>query len=240
MMLDEARDARERLMRAEAAKLNVEEARELANKKNELRDLVGAVKTLADRRDWLQKGGVLLSRTPDADKAKQLCGKILDRFMESPKNDTLVRNKGWINLLEALKTLKLEEETQQKQDWKDYFARKLFGGVPPEQRKQTLTLSLPVNKSAFERYESMYRLVSQYKSVVPNSKEQLVNVQTWSEQLAAINSEFVENDDVPVAVQAFFAATATIQGASLGLLTEEVITWLRANNMLNNYAVRAR
>jgi hypothetical protein len=240
MMLDEARVARERLMRAETAKLNVEEARELANKKNELRNLVGAIKSLTERRDWLQKGGVPLSQVPDVDKAKQLCSKILERFIESPKNDTLARNRGWINLLDALKAFKLEEETQQKQDWKEYFARKLFGGVPPEQRKQTLTLSLPVNKSAFERYERIYRLVSQYRSAVPNSKEELVNVQTWSEQLAAINSEFVENDDVPVAVQEFFTATATIHGASLELLTEEVIIWLRANNMINNYAVRTR
>ncbi|MBL1265488.1 hypothetical protein [Candidatus Methylomicrobium oryzae] len=240
MMLDEARIARERLMCAEAAKLNVVEARELANKKYELRELVKVVKSLAERREWLQQGGVPLSRAPDVDKAKQLCDKILVRFIESPKNDTLVRNRGWINLLDALKAFKIEEETQQKQDWKEYFACKLFGGVPPEQRKQTLTLSLPVNKSAFERYEHMYRLVSQYKSAVPNSKEQLINVQTWSEQLAEINSEFVENDDVPVAVRAFFSATATTHGASLELLTEEVITWLRANNMLNNYAVRAR
>ena len=240
MMLDEARVARERLMRAEAAKLNVEEARELANKKNELRDLVGAIKSLAERRDWLGQGGVPLSRAPDVNRPKQLCGRILDRFIESPKSDTLVRNRGWVNLLDALSTFNVTEETQQKQDWREYFARKLFGGAPPEQRKQTLTLSLPVNKDAFARYEHMYRLVSQYKNAVPNSKEQLVNVQTWSEQLAAINSEFVENDDVPVAVQAFFTATATGYGASLELLTEEVIAWLRVSNMLNNYAVRAR
>lgn len=240
MMLDEARVARERLVRAEAAKLNVEEARELAKKKSELRDLVGVLKSLAERRDWLRKGGVPLSRAPDVDRAKQLCGKIFDRFMESPTNDTLVRNRGWSNLLDALKTFNIEEDTQQKHDWREYFARKLFGGAPPEQRKQTLTLSLPVNKDAFARYDRMYRLVSQYKIVVPNSKEQLLNVQTWSEQLAAINSEFVENEDVPVAVQAFFTATATVYGASLDLLTEEVIEWLRANNMLNNYAVRAR
>lgn len=238
MMLDEAKDVRERLMNAEAARHNVEEATALTQKKNELRNLLGVVKSLAERRDWLQQGSVPLSPAPDVDKAKQLCGKILERFSKLPKNDTLVRNRGWIDLLDALNAFKDKEEEQQKQDWKEYFKSKLSIGVPPEQRKQTLTLSLPVNKSAFDRYERMYRLVSQYKNVVPNSKEQLVDLQTCSEQLAAINSEFVENDDVPDAVQAFF--TATIHGASLELLTEEVITWLRANNMLNNYAVRVR
>ncbi|WP_445368135.1 hypothetical protein ACH5Y9_00800 [Methylomonas sp. BW4-1] len=238
MMLDEAKDVRERLMNAEAARHNVEEATALTQKKNELRNLLGVVKSLAERRDWLQHGGVPLSQAPDVGNAKRLCSNILDRFNALPNNHTLVNGNRWINLLDALKAFKLEEETQQKQDWKEYFKSKLSIGVPPEQRKQTLTLSLPVNKSAFDRYERMYRLVSQYKNVVPNSKEQLVELQTWSEQLAAINSEFVENDDVPDAVQAFF--TATIHGASLELLTEEVITWLRAKNMLNNYAVRAR
>ena len=240
MMLDEARVARKRLARAEAAKLNVEEARELANKKIELRNLVEVVKSLAERRNWLRQGGVPLSRAPDLSRAQQLCSKVFDRFVESPKNDTLVRNRGWSNLLDILKAFNVEEDTQQKHDWREYFARKLFVGVLPEQRKQTLTLSLPVNKDAFVRYERMYRLVSQYKSAVPDSQEQLLNVQTWSEQLAAINSEFVENEDVPVAVQAFFSATATVYGAGLDLLTEEVVAWLRANNMLNNYAVRAR
>ena len=239
-MFDEVRVARERLMHAEEAKLNVEEAQELAKKKKELLNLVAEFKYLAHRREVLQQGGVQLSMVGEVDKVKQLCGKILDRFIESPKNETLMRNKGWINLLVALKEFNREEESQQKHNWKEYFAYRLFGGLSPEQRKQTLTLSLPVNKRAFERYERVYQLFSQHKNTVPNSIEQLVNVQTYSEELVKINSEFVENDNVPLTVQEFFAATVTTNGASLELLTEEVIIWLRANNMINNYAVRTR
>jgi hypothetical protein len=238
MMLDEAQVVRKRLMNAEAARHNVEEATALSQKKNELRNLVGVVKSLAECRDWLQQGNVPLSPAPDVDKTKELCGKILERFSKLPKNDTLVRNRGWIDLLDALNAFKDNEEKQQKDNWKEYFASKLLIGVPPEQRKQTLSLALPVNASAFQRYQNIYQRLSQYRTKAPISKEQLAEIKTWSEQLVAINSEFVENDDVPDAVQAFF--TATIHGASLELLTEEVITWLRANNMLNNYAVRAR
>lgn len=240
MILDEAKDVRERLMNAEAARHNVEEATALTQKKNELRNLLGVVKSLAERRDWLQHGGVPLSPAPDVGNAKRLCSNIVDRFNALPNNHTLVNGNRWINLLDALKAFKLEEETQQKQDWKEYFARKLFGGLPPEQRRQTLALALPVNASAFQRYQDIFQRFSQHRNTPPISKEQLAEIQTWSKQLTAINSEFVENDDVPDTVQAFFTATATTQGASLELLTEEVITWLRANNMLNNYAVRAR
>jgi hypothetical protein len=238
MILDQAKDVRKRLMDAEAARHNVEEATALTQKKNELCKLASVVHSLAERRDWLQQGSVPLSPAPDVDNAKQLCSKILERFSKLPKNDTLVRNREWIDLLVTLKSFKDNEEQQQKDDWKEYFARKLFVGVPPEQRKQTLSLTLPVNAGAFQRYQNICQKLSQYRTKAPISKEQLAEIQTWSEQLAAINSEFVENDDVPDAVQAFF--TATIHGASLELLTEEVITWLRANNMLNNYAVRAR
>jgi len=240
MMLDEARVARERLARAEAAKLNVEEATELAKKKSKLRDWEAVIKSLAESRVWLQQGGVLSSSVPSADSAKKSCANILERFSESPKNDTLVRNRGWINFLDDLESLKHNEVVQQRINWKEYFTRRLFGGASPVQRKQTLTLSLPANKDAFARYEYVYGLFSKYKSEVPNSKEQFLNVQAWSNQLAKINSEFVENADVPVAVQEFFTATSTSDGASLNLLTEEVITWLRTNNMLDNYAVRAR
>lgn len=238
MMLNDARGACDRLARANAASSNVAEAEALTKKKNELREFVAKVESLVRRRHLLDQGGVPLSPAPDCDKAKQLCSMILTRFTESPKATTLVDKQRWTKLVEALTEFNASEETLQKQDWRGYYGSKLFGGVAPEQRQQTILMTLPKNLEAMWRYKDLYKRFSQYRNVVPGSAEELGEVQACSKQLSEI--QFVENNEVPVAVREFFNATSTGSGANLDLLTPEVIGWLRTHGMLNNYAVRAR
>ena len=90
MIRDEARKARERLARADAAMNSIKEADELSKKKSELRALAAKVRALAERRDMLRQGGVPLSPPPDVEKARQSCSMILTRFTESPTAVTLV------------------------------------------------------------------------------------------------------------------------------------------------------
>jgi hypothetical protein len=238
MMLDEARVVRARLARADAASSSVEEAEALAKKKKELFALAAKVESLANRRAMLRQGGIPLSFATDLDKVKQLCGMILTRFTELPKASTLVDKQRWTKLSEVLLEFNASEETLQKQDWKEYFGTRLFAGVSPEQRKQTILITLPENQKEWDRYKRLYTQFAQYRNSVPVTAEELGVVQACSKELSKIR--FVENDDVPVAVREFFNATSSGSGASLDLLTTEVIAWLRDNNMLNNYAVRAR
>jgi hypothetical protein len=238
MMLDEARVARARLARADEASSSIEEAEALAKKKNELSALAAKVESLANRRAMLRQGGVPLSATPDVEKAKQLCSMVLARFTESPKSATLVDRQRWTKLSEVLLEFNVSEETLQKQDWKEFYRTRLFAGVSPEQRKQTILMTLTENQKEWDRYKRLYTQFAQYRNSVPVTAEDLGFVQACSKELSEIR--FVENDDVPVAVREFFNATSSGSGASLDLLTTEVIAWLRANNMLNNYAVRAR
>lgn len=237
-MLNEARRVRARLVRTEVASTSVEEAAALAKKKAELILLAAKVKSLANRRDLLRNGGVTLSVAPDTEKVKQLCSLMLTRFSESPKATTLVDRQRWTKLTEALIEFNASEDTLQKQDWKGYYGTKLFGGVSPEQRKQTILMTLPENQKEWDRYKRLYARFAEFRNSLPNSAEDLKDVQNCSKELTDIR--FIENDDVPMAVRAFFNATSTGNGANLDLLTTEVIDWLRTNNMLNNYAVRAR
>lgn len=237
MILDEARVVRARLARADAASSSVEEAAALAKKKGELLALAAKVESLANRRAVLRQGGVPLSAAPDTEKTKQLCGMILTRFTESPKAATLADKQRWTKLTDTLLEFHVSEETLQKQDWKGYYGTRLFGGVSPEQRKQTILMTLPENQKEWDRYKRLYARFAEYRNTVPVTTEDLEGIQACSKELSEIR--FVENDDVPIAVREFFNATST-GGANLDLLTTEVIAWLRANDMLNNYAVRAR
>lgn len=238
MLLSDARNVKERLMSAEAARSGIEEAEALAVKRNELQELADRVVALARRNTLLREQNVTLSPIPSIDKAKQQISQNNARFAESPKATTLVDKQRWSKLVSTLTEFVASAEALQRQDWKAYFSSKLFGGVPPEQRKQTILQVLPENQNALRRYTHLYQRFNQYRNAVPSTVEALCEVLACSKELAGI--QFRENDDVPVAVSAFFNATSTGTGASLDFLTPEVIEWLRTNNMLANYVVRAR
>ena len=238
MIREEARKARERLVRADAAMSSVEEADALSKKKSELRALAAKVTALGERRFMLRQGGVPLSQPPDVEKARQSCRMILTRFTESPKALTLVDKQRWTKLTESLTEFNAVEDTLQRQDWKRYYGTKLFGGVPPEQREQTILMTLPENRDALALYKSLYKRLSLYRATVPGTAVELEEAQESSRQLSGIR--FVENNDVPTAVREFFNATSSGGGANLELLTTEVVDWLRSNGMLNHFAVRAR
>jgi hypothetical protein len=234
---DEAKRVRERLARADAATRGVEEAEALSRKKNELSGLTTKIRYLARRRSLLRQGGVPLSRPSDVESVKKPCVSVLTKFTESPTATTLVERQRWTKLTESLTKFITEEETLQTQGWESYCANRLFGGVRPAQREQTILMTLPENQRFFARYKSLYSKLSQLRGAVPGTLEELEEARDCSKQLSEIR--FVENNDVPAAVREFFNATSSGGGAHLDLLTTEVLDWLRANGMLKNFAVRA-
>ncbi|KZN21248.1 MULTISPECIES: protein DpdI [Pseudomonas] len=238
MLLGDARSVHERLVRAQSARSDIDEAETLGVKRNELQRLADRIVILARRKAFLQLENVPISPVHDIDKAKQLISQNRARFAELPKSTTLVGNQRWSKLLSTLTEFSASTETLQKQDWKDYFSSKLFGGLPPEQRKQTILQALPSNQKALELYTRLYQRFNQYRNTIPSTLEELREILECSKGLPSI--QFKENDDVPVPVRAFFDATSLGGGASLDFLTSEVIEWLRKNNMLVNFVVRAR
>ena len=238
MLLDEARVIHDRLTQMESASTSVEEAAALSEKANELATLAARVQTLSRRDRLLRERGVPLSARQGNDNARQVVNRLNERFAESPKSNTLVDGQRWSRLTAALGEFSTSTETLQKQDWMNYSASRLFAGVPPDQRKQTILQNLPENRSALESYTRLYQQFIQYRNAVPGSAEEFDVVQRCSDQLGAIR--FVENDDVPATVKAFFNAISSGSGASLDFLKADVVDWLRENNMLANYVVRAR
>lgn len=238
MLLNESRAVRDRLTRMEDAKTSVDEAMALSAKANELKILAAKVQTLSERNRLLRERDVSRSSSFEVTPTLQIISLSSQRFAESPKSSTLVGGQRWSKLVTALESFSIAAETLQKQDWVKHFGSRLFAGVTPEQRKQTIVQAMPDNKVALETYTRLYQRFNKYRNAVPTSAEDFDEVQLCSDQLAAI--KFQENDDVPGPVKAFFNATSSGSGASLDFLTAEVVDWLRTNNMLANYVVRAR
>ena len=238
MLLDESVTVRQRLMQLETLKAGVAEARELSAKADELTVLSAKVQKLAVRNQLLNEHRVARAASLETATVLQSIDLCSQRFSESPKSSTLVGGQRWSKMVTALGSFSVAADTLQKQDWVKHFESKLFAGVPPEQRKQTIVQTMPENITAIRNYTQWYQRLIKYRNFVPASAEDFDDVQSCSDQLAAIT--FKENDDVPGPVKAFFNATSSGSGAGLDFLTAEVVEWLRTNHMLTNYVVRAR
>jgi hypothetical protein len=238
MLLNESRDVRDRLARMEAAKIDIAEATSLSAKANEINTWATKVQLLSERNRLLRRKSVARSSNLDPTPVLQAIRLSSERFAESPQSSTLVAGKRWSKLVDALGEFTTAGEILQKQDWVNHFANRLFAGVSPELRKQTVVQSMPDNVVALRNYTLLYQRFIKYRNAVPASAEDFDDVQSCSDQLAAIT--FKENDAVPGPVKAFFNATSSGSGAGLDFLTVEVVEWLQTNNMLANYVVRAR
>ena len=238
MILDEARAIRDRLIKMESASTSVEETAALCAKANELAVLATRVAAFSRRNLLLRERGVPLSPKQGVDTARQVVNLLSKRFAESPKPNTLVDGQRWMKLTAAMVEFSTSTETLQKQDWVNFFDSRLFAGVSPEQRIQTILQSLPENRVSMATYTDLFRRFRLYRNSVPGTSEEFDAVQLCSDQLGAIS--FIENDEVPATVRAFFNAVSSGSGASLDFLKVDVVEWLQANKMLANYVVRAR
>lgn len=233
MLLENAKAAHERLQSAEAARVNLDEAQALLDLQKELSLKAMKLHALVVRATLLREHGVVLSPGPDTKTMRKSIDTLRKRFDEKTKSSTLTQGKHWTGLQTELDGAIAALEAEQRHDWKNYFATRLFAGLPPEQRKVGL-VQTPDNKIALGQYERLYEKFARYRNTVASTAQELDEVHRCSEAL--MNITFVE--DVPKAVELFINAVPS--GAGLELLTAEVIEWLRAQGLLGSFVVRAR
>jgi hypothetical protein len=234
MLLVDAKAAHERLQNAEAARANLDEAHALVDLHKALAGKADKLRTLVARANLLLGRSVPLATGPDIDSMRKVINNLLTRFNASPTSRTLTQGKHWTGLLSAMDVMIATIETNQRQGWSSYFSTRLFAGLPPEQRKVGLVQTLPANKLAIEKYEFLYRKFALYRNTVPSTAQALDEVHEYSDALAKITFE----EDVPKEVEAFINAVP--HGASIKLLTVEVIQWLREHDLVDSFVVRAR
>lgn len=233
MLVVDAKAALERLESAQGAQAKADEARALIDQHKLLAEKQLKLRTLTARVVMLRQAGVPLSDSLDFSGMRKTIAHLRDRFDAQPKASTLTQGKHWANLLMALETASATLETTLRQDWHRYVTDRLFAGLPPDRRRISVT-PIPSNKIALDKYTRLYAKFAPYRNTVPTTQEALDEVHAVSEELAQIKFE----EDVPKQVEAF--VNAINNGASLRLLTAEVLDWLRAKDLLDDYVVRAR
>lgn len=239
MLLSDAYDARMKFAHAEAAQAGIQNAQALADKRDELSNIVFKIERLSARMAVLRAGGVSDLPHLEAKREKDLVLQLRARFSESPKFETLVGGQRWAKFADAVERLAAEVDVLQKKAWKEFFVE-VYGGLPPDKLKQTILLASPEHRRAFERYSERFETLQKSKNVVPDNVEVIGALRACALELESIGKGFVPNTDVPTSVQTFFNAVAAGGGAGLNLLSQDVVDWLRENDMLSNYVVRAR
>lgn len=230
---DKAKATLVRLNKIREARDGVDEAKALEGLRGQLLELAAPINQLASNTKLLASQGVGLSSVTEIGSAIETVKNVSTRFVETPKSTTLRQGTRWTNLSGRLEALATKMREVQANDWKIFFGNNFFGGLPPAQREAKLAPT-PENKEALERYKMLHQSFVKYRSNIPKDAEEFKSLRTMSEMLAQIKFQ----EDVPDDVRMFFEATIT--GASLDLLTYEVIEWLRSNNLLSSYVVRAK
>lgn len=232
---DRAQVTLARLKKIHEARHGVDEAKALEVLRIQLVQLANPLKLCASNARLLASHGVALSPEVEIGSAIETVKRVLERFEEIQKSTTLKQGTRWTSLASKLEALASKLVELQTNDWKLYFSDKYFGGLPPAQREAKLILDIPGNKEAIDRYKQLYQQFAKFRTNIPKDNEEFIYLSEISTQLSEIK---FEDKDIPESVRKFFEATST--GASLDLLTIEVVEWLRGNNLLSRYVVRAK
>ncbi len=234
LMPDKAQTALVRLNKVRKAQEGVDEAKTIDELRIQLLQLSSPIKNLASNAKLLSNQGLKPSPVLKVVSTVETVRKVCARFQEEPKSSTLRQGTRWSGLKNKLEELTTIMKEVQSNDWKTFFSSNFFGGLPPAQRGAQLAPT-PENQKALALYKDLYQNFIKYRSNIPKDAEEFEGLRDMSEQLARI--EFQE--DVPDDINKFFQSMGT-GGAGLELLTDEVIDWLRSNNSLMNYVVRAK
>lgn len=234
-LVNNAQTTLARLNKVKASRDGVDEAKALEELHNELLQKSAPIILLSQNAKVLNAEGVKITKVTEIASAIETIKSVSSRFQESPKSTTLRQGKRWTGLSSKLEAVTNKVNEAQTKDWEVYFENNYFGGPHPNQRSATLAPT-PANEKALKIYKELFLQFAKYRSKIPQDSEDFANLRSLSEQLSQVTFQ----EDVPASVKKFFEATSSSSGASLDLLTIEVIEWLRNNNLLTNYNVRAK
>ena len=234
-LVENAKATLARLNKVKASRDGVDEAKSLEDLLNELLQKSVPIIQLNQNAKVLTHEGVKITKVSEITSAIETIKNISTRFQESPKSTTLKQGKRWTGLSSKLEAVSNKVAEAQTKDWEVYFENNYFGGPHPTQRSARLAPT-PVNDKAIKIYKELFLQFAKYRSKIPQDSEDFANLRDLSEQLSQVTFQ----EDVPASVKKFFEETSSSSGASLDLLTIEVIEWLRSNNLLTSYNVRAK
>ena len=233
-LLKDVESVRSRLEQIKQRESGAEEIEELGRLRQQLEEFSQQLERLASDTRLLRDEGISLDPVLGLPDEVNYIEDVKEKFLNTRSSQTLKQGRRWSGLTKRLSSVVLKINGSKNNNWKKYFENNCFGGSSPDQKKRTLAPT-PKNSSALIHYGVYFRTLSKYRDQHPKNSEEFTEMRSSSSKLTKIEFE----EDIPDSVRKFFEATKRT-GASLELLTPEVIEWLQSNNSLGNYVVRAR
>lgn len=234
-LLDLTRETLVRLKKADAARSGVEEAQALGDLAHELQEKLIPLQDLALRVKVFKEAKVQVTPVEEAKKLSQKISSLSAPFRDTPKVATLKQGKKWKVLLEALDTTISDARKLQSDDWKRYCSTRLFAGSAPDTVRARLAPTSN-NLRLLAEYGELFKKFHALRQSIPSDPRIIEEIQEYSTAL----KKFKFDENVPTEVATFLQATQTDTGAGLKLLTDTVLDWLRSNQSIDEYVVRAR
>jgi len=231
---DRARDLRSRLRQVQDLGDKVEEARRLNDLRAELAGPIVDLKEQLDQRATLEGAGVTANLPVSLEAGRRRAAMLLERFRAEKSAATLKKGRAWIQLLADVEAAAAAVGEVVDAAWLAHKEDQ-FSGDKPTAIRDRLAMTRE-NAEAFETYEALYKRFSEAFSVLPPDAGAVAEAETLARDLRAAATRF--DFDVPPDVKAFLDAVQE-GGAPLRLLTEPVKDWLKANDALENYRIRA-
>lgn len=234
-LLNRANVAEEKLGHLLDAYTNVDEISQLEQLSNLLNALVNNSRKVAENATSLSVNKLRLNNLVGLDEIKSATEVLANKFKDTPKSSTIFDGRKWTTFYDKINTFIKNSALSVEKDWAQHF-NALFGGRTPEQRRQTLIISIPENKIAIDKYTKLYKEFTEYKPLIPRSEDDFLRLNKLIVELSEIEKSFKE--DIPANIKEFFNQTSL--GASLDYLTDDVMAWLRENNMMSSFVVHAK
>ena len=103
-------------------------------------------------------------------------GNVAGKFESEPRSSTLKRGSRWTSLMNRLSTFSDTIGASMQSAWTEYFDNKLFSGLPPDRKRNTLAMT-PENEKSIGEYERIWAQFTRFfEKKLPNkTKKSFLN-----------------------------------------------------------------
>jgi hypothetical protein len=224
---------RQKLTRLQSLTANANEASALATLRRELALPAEALAGLVKQEAML--GGLGVKTKPPASLAnvRRRAATIRDKFRAERKSAVLTKGTGWTTLLADGEAAAKDVQSALQQGWREFRASVYSGDTPAVIDKRLPRT--PQNIKALADYQKVHAQFSALFLTVPANASTVETARALAGQLDHIAGQF--DFAVGEEVKRFLAAVQS-GGASLNLLTDDVVEWLAENDAADGYVIR--
>lgn len=230
-----ARALRDRLIRLDQMGANVAETGLLSDLLSDLAAPAAELSRVLDQHTLLVNSEIAAAEPASLEVARRRAAALLEKFTAEKKAATLKKASGWSNLLKEIETASKDVSAVVVRSWKGY-RQKLFTGEAPALVKGRIAFT-PANNAAYKTYEQLHQALKVEFEKLPADEAAIERARAIEARLTETAKAF--DFDVPTEVKHFLEAIQT-GGATLDLLTTDVIAWLKENNAFANYQIVPR